>query len=224
MTRRTNARIAGFTFLFYIAVGVTQMILSGATRAEGTAARLALFALHAPQVRFNILLTLLTSLSAFALAVSLYGLTRDEDPDLAVLAFACRVGEGLVAAIAPIATLGLLWLAAGTVPGAADSSAANVLGGFLLQARGWNTTVGATLFAAGSTLFSWLLVRGRMIPVPLAWLGVVASVLLLVGLPLQLAGFLAGPVLQFMWLPMAAFEIPLGFWLLIKGARPAAHA
>jgi hypothetical protein len=38
-----------------------------------------------------------------------------------------------------------------------------------------------------------------------------------VGLPLQLAGFLAGPVTQFMWLPMAAFEIPLGLWLLIKG-------
>jgi hypothetical protein len=29
-------------------------------------------------------------------------------------------------------------------------------------------------------------------------------------------------VLELLWLPMAAFEIPLGFWLLIKGVRPAA--
>jgi len=224
MTRRTNAKIAGFSFLFYILIGVTQMVLAGALRAQGTAAKLAMIAQHAPQVRFNMLLSLLESLSAFALAMSLYGLTREEDPDLAVTAFACRVGEGLVGAIAPIATLGLLWLAAGTGPGAPDAAAVNVLGGFLFQVRGWDTTLSATLFALGSTLFSWLLLRGRMIPTPLAWLGVIASVLLVVGLPLQLAGFLTGPVPQFMWLPMAAFEIPLGIWLLIKGVRPLAHA
>ena len=85
---------------------------------------------------------------------------------------------------------------------------------------GWKTTVGATFFAVGSTLFSWLLLRGRMIPVALAWLGVLASVLLVVGLPLQLAGVLGGSATQLMWLPMAAFEVPLALWLLIKGLAP----
>ena len=61
-----------------------------------------------------------------------------------------------------------------------------------------------------------------MIPVALAWLGVLASVLLVVGLPLQLAGVLRASAIQLMWLPMAAFEIPLALWLLIKGvATPA---
>lgn len=58
-----------------------------------------------------------------------------------------------------------------------------------------------------------------MIPVALAWLGVGASILLVVGLPLQLAGVLHGPVTQLMYLPMAAFEIPLGVWLIVKGVR-----
>jgi len=44
-----------------------------------------------------------------------------------------------------------------------------------------------------------------------------ASALLVVGLPLQLAGVLSGSVTQLMWIPMAAFEIPLALWLLIKG-------
>jgi hypothetical protein len=61
-----------------------------------------------------------------------------------------------------------------------------------------------------------------MIPVALAWLGVLASVLLVVGLPLQIAGVLRGSITQLMYLPMLAFEIPLGLWLLIKGvATPA---
>jgi hypothetical protein len=77
----------------------------------------------------------------------------------------------------------------------------------------------AIFFAMGSTLFSYLLLRGRTIPVPLAWIGVVASLLLVVGLPLQLAGVLSGPVTSYVWIPMLAFEVPLGSWLLIKGVR-----
>jgi hypothetical protein len=43
-----------------------------------------------------------------------------------------------------------------------------------------------------------------------------------VGLPLRLAGFLHGPVTDLMWIPVAVFEVVLGFWLLIKGvAVPA---
>ena len=75
----------------------------------------------------------------------------------------------------------------------------------------------ATFFAVGSTIFSYLLLRGRMIPIPLAWLGVVASVLLVVALPLQVAGFLHGRLISLEWLPMLAFEVPLALWLLIKG-------
>ena len=77
--------------------------------------------------------------------------------------------------------------------------------------------VTATFFAVGSTLFSYLLLRGRMIPIALAWLGVVASVLLVIGLPLQAAGFLSGPIAKIMWLPMLAFEVPLGLWFITKG-------
>ncbi len=57
-----------------------------------------------------------------------------------------------------------------------------------------------------------------MIPTSLAWLGVVASALLVVGLPLQIAGLLSEAIVSLMWLPMLAFEVPLGLWLLIKGA------
>ncbi len=80
----------------------------------------------------------------------------------------------------------------------------------------------ATFFAVGSTLFCYLLLRGRMIPILLAWPGVIASVLLVVALPLQLAGFLRAPITSFMYLPMLAFEVAFGLWLLIKGvAAPA---
>ncbi len=212
MTRRNNARLAGFAYLFYIAVAFPSMVLmSRATGGDGMAAKLASVAQHAADVHLVAVLSLLSSCCALALAVSLWSITRGQDPDLAMLGLTCRVAEGITGAVSIPASLGLLWLATN----APDPASAQALGGFVLQD---SPLVAASFFALGSLLFSWLLLRGRMIPVALAWLGVVASILIVVGLPLQLAGVLHGAVTQLMWLPMAAFEIPLGFWLIIKGA------
>jgi hypothetical protein len=218
MTQRTNARVAGFAFLFYIAVGITQMVLSGPTQADDTAARLALIARHAWRMRLNIVLTLVICATAVVLATALYAITRDEDRNVAVLGLSFRVGEGVLAAFGALTSLGVLWLATDV----AQVPATATLAELLLQLQGWNVTIIATFFALGSTAFSWLLLRGRLIPVPLAWLGVVASLILVVGLPLRLVDAIGGTVTQLMWLPMAVFEIPLGFWLLIRGVRPTA--
>src|SRR2546423_1566152 len=178
MTRQTNARIAGFTFLFYIAVAYPDMVLSNkATSGDGIAAKLASVAQHTTEMRVAVLLTVLSSFSALVLAVTLYGITRDEDRELALLGFACRVGEGVVGAV-PLTTLGLLWLATAGGPNAPDAASANALGDFLLKVGTWTTGAAATLFAVGSTAFAYLLLRGRMIPRPMAWLGLVGSALI----------------------------------------------
>lgn len=168
-SRLTYARVAGFTFLFYIAAGITSLAL-------------------ADQMQGADVLTLLQNFSALVLGVTLYAITREQGPALAMLALTCRVVEA-VHGEAPI------------------------------------------FFAVGSLLFSWLLLRGQMIPVALAWLGVIASALLVVILLLQLAGLFGGTtdwsasVTWLVWLPMLIYEVVLALWLLIKGvARPTLNA
>ena len=119
--------------------------------------------------------------------------------------------------------MGLLWLATSTGADAPSPESAHALGAWLLN--GSSSGASPIFFAIGSTCFSWLFLRGLIIPAVLAWLGVVASVLLVIMLPLQLAGAVPGRIVQFCWIPMAAFEIPLGLWLIIKGAAmPVAPA
>ena len=61
-----------------------------------------------------------------------------------------------------------------------------------------------------------------MLPVALVWLGVVASVLLVAGLPLQMTGLAGRPVTTLMWTPMAVFEVVCALWLIANGvASPA---
>lgn len=159
------------------------------------------------------------SFAALVLGVTLYAITRDEDADIAMLGMLCRVGEGLIGAASIPNSLALLWLGTNTSANAAQNEATQLLGAYLLHG---DMAFTATFFAVGSALFSYLLLRGRMIPRPMAWLGVIASILLVLVLPLQLAGFLRGPITSLVWLPMLAFEVPLGLWLLIKGiAAPA---
>ena len=100
MTRTTNARIAGFTFLLYIALGITAMVLFGrATNAEGIAAKLAGIAQHEAEVRVAAVLNLFSGFAALVLGVTLYAITRDEDRDLAMMGLTCRVAEGVVGGI-----------------------------------------------------------------------------------------------------------------------------
>ena len=151
MTRRTNARIAGFTFLFYIAVAFPSMVLfNRATGGEGIAAKLATLAQHAADVHLAVVLSLLGCLSALVLAVTLYAITREQDPDLALLALTCRVAEGVIGAVSISETLGVLWLATGTGTSAPDAAAAQSLAAFLLRP---SPLVGAAFFAVGSTFF-----------------------------------------------------------------------
>jgi hypothetical protein len=220
MTRKTNSRIAGIAFLFYIAAGILSMVISGrASGGTGIAARLASISEHVDEMRLAYLLAFTTAFAALSLGVTLYALTRDEDSDLAMLGMACRVAEGIVGVSLP-STLILIWLATTTGAGAPDPAAGQAIGAFLLRLEGSTSLIAATLFAVGSTIFCWLLLRGLMIPLSLAWLGVVASVILVVALPFQLAGFFSGVFFQLMWIPMAVFEVVVALWLIIKGAAP----
>lgn len=221
MTRRTNAKAAGFAFLVYIAAALPGMILSGrATGGEGTAAKLASIAQHASDLRLAFVLDLIGCLCALVLAVTLYAITRDEDPDLALLAMVCRVAEGVIGGISLETTLGRLWL--GTAGAAApDPDTTNALAAVLLRLPGW--MIGALFFAVGSTIFSYLLLRGRIVPVTLAWIGVVGSILALVVLPLDFVGLVRGPLTQLIWAPLLVFEVWLAFYLIFKGAAVPAR-
>jgi hypothetical protein len=222
MTRRSNARIAGVAFLLYIVTGLTAMVLSrNATAGEGTPEKLASIARHAGEFRVSLVLVFVGCFCALALAVTLCSITREVDPDLAMMILVCRAAEGVVGAQSLQRATGRLWLATASGAAAPDPAAAAALGAVLLKLPA-GMAVPATFFAVGSAIFSYLLVRGRLVPAWLAWTGVVASLILIVCLPFELAGILPAAIGQAMWIPMLLFEVTLGFWLIAKGVAARA--
>ena len=215
MTRRTNAGLAGATFLIYIAAGISSMVLyHRALGSGGIPEHLAGIAGHPGIMGIVLILGLVQCFCAFVLAVTLHAITRAQDADLAMLGLICRVTEGVISGVAISNTLSLRWLATDAGPDALQPAFRQALAAYLSQGE---VALTATFFAVGSLLFAWLLLRGRMIPAVLAWIGVIASLLLVVGLPLQLAGWLQGWATRAIWFPMLAFEVPVGVWFLAKG-------
>ncbi|MGA2351722.1 MAG: DUF4386 domain-containing protein [Terracidiphilus sp.] len=217
MTQTTNARIAGIAFLTYIAAYMAGMALDSQAVADGAiVAKLANIGHHVLQMQLLFVCELIEAVCAIVLAVTLFSITRDEDEELALLGLLFRFGEGLlIGAFACRGTLQSLWLSTPSSTGNPSPATAETLGTYLLQAP--DGGIAAILFAFGSTLFSFLLLRGRKIPVFLAWIGVGSSVLLAVTLPMQFAGFLSGRIVSFFWDSMALYEVLLALWLVIKG-------
>ena len=92
-------------------------------------------------------------------------------------------------------------------------------------AEGVGSGESAIYFSVGSLIFSWLLLRGKLVPGWLAQLGIFASALLVIILPAQLAGLFGGAmswassITWLVWLPMLVFEVILALWLMIKGVN-----
>ncbi len=173
-----SARAAGVTILVYYAAAIGEIFFFRGATSPG------------------VILSLVTVVCALVLAVTFYALTRHVDGEIALLAFACRVVEGVCNAGTTVAKLG-----------------------GLLQATGWIGTVSGTIFAVGSTLFAYLFLRGRTIPVPLALLGTVGSLIVIPIFVLRAFGFVSGAAVWLTSMPLIAFELILAFWLLIRGVE-----
>jgi hypothetical protein len=216
MTRRMNARVAGVAYLLYIGVAFPAMVISSrATAGSDIAARLATMAQHAFYVRLAAVLSLIGCFCALVLAVTLYAITRVQDRDLAMIGLTCRVAEGVTGGTGLAATLALL--------SSLNAAGSEALGAFVYADT---VFVAATFFAVGSTIFSWLLLRGRMIPAWLAWVGVVGSALAALAMPLEALHLLRSAAAQLVWAPVAVFEVVVALWFIVKGVREleVAHA
>lgn len=84
--------------------------------------------------------------------------------------------------------------------------------------------VGEIYFAVGSAIFCWLLLKGRLIPAGLSWLGLLSSGGLVVQLLLQQAAGTStdwsSPLTWAFWIPLLAFELTFGAVLLSNRLTP----
>ena len=211
--------MAGFVYLSYIVFTMSSSILFGrATAGADTLQMLHTLGRMIWTARITVLLDLLQIVCAPILAVTLYRLSKGVNATLALLAMSFRVGEGLLGFLPLLSKLELMRLAMNPIDHDVDTHTYMTLAKEILRRPddGFN----AFCFVVGGFLFAYLLLPGSLIPRWLAWIGFITIGVQMIFVPLHIASIIPGFMVEWLWMAILMYEVPLGFWLIFKGVRP----
>ena len=217
---RSYARLAGFLYLFILAVYdlgdlylVSPAIVPGdfAQSAHNIAASELLY-------RLGLAGQFVASWLTILLGGALYALLKPIDPILALFALLFRVAEAVLGSVCALISLVALRIYTGTAGefGPAESQAL-----VQLMSRAYSACFLITVifFSVGSIIFFALLFKSRFIPRVLSAFGILASLLVMaLGFSNLIVPQYAAVLAQG-WMPILIAEVTTGLWLLLVGVN-----
>ena len=221
MTKRTEARVAGYTYLSYIVFAMLSTVLSSKTTVGAdTSQMLATLRNTIWIARGTVLLDLLQIVCAVVLAVTLYRLSKVVDATLAMIAMGFRFGEGLLSFLPLLGKLELMKLATGSNGLCAENTGCLAVAREIFNRP--DDLFSQFCFVVGGSLFAYLFLAGHLVPRWIAWTGVITIGLQLICVTFYIANILPGRFVNWLWFPIMLYEIPLGVCLIRKGVRQIA--
>lgn len=216
------ARLAGAMYLIQMATGVfAEVWARGSLIVRDNPTQTAQNIIDSEQLfRIGIASDLVTYICVLLATWALYVLLKPIDRNLALLAVFLRLIELAIHFNVTVNSLTVLRLLSGSAylnaiePSQLHSLSQLALG---VQAAGMN--MGFIPLGLGSAVFAYLFFKARYIPRVLAGWGVFSS-LLLATYALSVIVYPKTGAMQLVpMLPMGIYEVSLGFWLLLKGAK-----
>ncbi len=172
------------------------------------------------------LLEVVVALAGIGTAVTLYPVVRRQNEGLALGFVATRVLEAAMIFTGVVSLVSLVTLKE-DLGGASGAGAAALVttGASHVAVYNWTFTLGQSLMPGfNALLLGWLMYRSGLVPRIIPLMGLIGAPLLITATFAQLLGLLAqgvSPVAGLAALPVAAWELSLGVWLVVKGFTPS---
>jgi hypothetical protein len=183
---------------------------------------------HEDQVILGALMELILVCTAIGTAIGLFPVLRPYGERIALGHLCFRFLEAVVITVGIVAVLSLQTLSQEFVAAAAPNAPAFHVSAILLRAvYKWTSMLGPLFFLGVNTLmYSYLFYKSKLVPRPLAVLGLSGAALvsgyaMLVMFGLAVQGAAPFVILA---LPIAVYEMILAGWLIVKGFNPSAIA
>jgi hypothetical protein len=179
-------------------------------------------------VRLGAFLEVLIAIAIIGTAVTLFPLLKRQHESFALGYVAARIFESTMIVVGIIGLLSVVTLRQ-EFAGVAGAEAASLVedGRSLVAIHDWTFLLGPGLMPGlNDIMLGYLLYASRLVPRALALLGIVAGPVHFASFVAVLLGVIeAGSVGQVIAsIPVAAFEVILGIWLIVKGFNPSAVA
>jgi Domain of unknown function (DUF4386) len=180
------------------------------------------------QVVLGALMELVLVVTAIGTAIGLFPVLRPYGERIALGHLFFRFLEAVVITIGIVAILSLLTLSQAFVAAVAPNASAYDAAGTLLRSvYKWTSMLGPLFFLGINTfMYSYLLYKSKLVPRPLAVLGLTGATLVFGYAMLVMFGVAVQGSAPFviLALPIAAYEMILAGWLIVKGFNPTAIA
>lgn len=223
--QRKAAKAAGITFLLAIAIVVFSnysitfrlIVPDAAETARNIIANQTLF-------RINIVCNLIYLVTVIVMFTSLYVILKPANKNLALAAAFFRLIYALIWGIIALNIFGALRLLGdATYLSAFEAEQLQTLARLHLKSSWDAYYIGLPFWGLASAVCSYLFLRSRYIPKVMAVFGIISSVwcVICAFIFIIFPNFEKTISLSFFDMPLVIFEILLGFWLLIKGLKPA---
>jgi hypothetical protein len=179
-------------------------------------------------VRLGAFLEVIIAIAIIGTAVTLFPLLKRQHESFALGYVAARIFESTMIVVGIIGLLSVVTLRQ-EFAGVAGAEAASLVedGRSLVAIHDWTFLLGPGLMPGlNDIMLGYLLYASRLVPRALALLGIVAGPVHFASFVAVLLGVIeAGSVGQVIAsIPVAAFEVILGIWLIVKGFNPSAVA
>lgn len=172
------------------------------------------------RLQVGILVELITVIALILLSALLFIALKKQNMKIALVALGLRLTEVALLAGSRIETFSLLRISQASIH-EGHPTYLQTLGNLTYETQEFAYAVNMVFFALGGTLFYYLLFQSRYVPRWLALFGLIAAPLALIGTVIELLGY-SVPLIVF--IPNLPFELTIGLWLLIKGARKSNEA
>ncbi len=176
------------------------------------------------QVIVGALLWLAMTASVVAIPIMMFPILRKHNEGLALGYVGARIFEGFFDAVNVISLLSLLSLSREFVTaGAPVASYFQTSGALLLAAIDWGSLLMDLAWLLSVPVFNYVLYQSKLIPRWLSALGLIGGALWLATWPIRMFD-LSPPMIEIFALPIAAQEMILAAWLIVKGFNSSAIA
>jgi hypothetical protein len=177
------------------------------------------------KILIGVVFYILAALTSASIPIVMYPILKQNNRVLALGSVIFRSIEAVFYLIAVLCLQALVTMGIKAAASAGDPPTTyRIVGDILLKLREHATLLGVVSFCVGALMYYFIFIRTRLIPSWLSAWGIIAAILMLVACALSL--FSDKPITGYTILvfPIAAQEMVLAVWLLVRGFREKAIA
>ncbi len=226
-SQRKAAKVVGAVYLFGFVAAFDEFYVRGRLIVDNSAAETARNIMaHERLFRLGIAVDLTEMASIVVLATALYVILKVVNQNLALLAAFWRLMEAAICVVMTLSSFDVLRVLSGAdYLHVFEADRLQALASIYVGAHGAGYNVAEIFLGLGSTVFGYLWLKSRFVPRALAAWGVLSSLLVAT----CTVAFIIFPGFEDIaapagYVPIAIFEVTMGFWLLVKGLRPSGLA